>query len=121
MEIREQRRIRPRGRQRVEIDIGRQQRFLEQWPARDHAAGRIDHRRCAGESLAALEADQIGERNEDTMLFGDAAHDALPAQHGRRQGLILAGIVCLSEPPGRRRARDDHELRAFERRDGGGQ
>src|SRR6266511_3869902 len=120
LQVRQQRRIGPRRRQRVEIDVGGEQRFFEQRAARDDSSRRVDHRRRAGKALAALEPHEVRECDEHAMLLGDTAHDPLPPHDGRRQRLAFT-IVVLARASGRRGTRHDEQLRALERGHRGGE
>ncbi len=102
LQIRQQRRVRPRRRQRIEIDVRGQQRLFEQRSARDHSARWIDDGRRAGEPLAAFEPHEVRKRDEDAVLLRNAPDDALPANDRRGQRLALACLILGFAEPARR-------------------
>ena len=84
-------------------------------PSREDVAARTGDERPAGKGLAALEADQLGQRDEDAVLLGDVLHHAAPSARG-----WPAGRRCrpsADHAAGRARARDDDELGAIQRRE----
>ncbi len=113
-EIRQERSLRSRPRDLLEVDIVGEHRLLEQRPAQHDITGRAHHHRASGEPFATLESHQARERHPHAVLVRHATQDALPPHHARRQPdtfLVHPRAAC------RRRARHDHELGPLERGD----
>src|SRR6266566_1281132 len=111
LEVGQERRIRPRPRQLLQIDVGGQHRLLEQRPAQHDLSPGIDQQRAAREPFTALEPHQARVRDVHPVFLRDALEDPLPPHHAR--GQACASFVHAGAA-GRGRTRHEDELRAVQ-------
>ena len=118
LEVGEQRHVGAHPGDLVQLHRHPQQIFLEHPGPGQHVPPGAHHQRAARKRLAALESDQLRQRDVDPVLPRNGLDGPLPAEQAGRP--LLAALIGR-EPAGRAGAHHDQQLRPIQRRDGGHQ
>jgi len=112
LEIRQQRQVGAGAGDLLEIERRRHQRFVEERASHDQVAARAGYQRSTDEPLAALESDELGERDVHPVLARNVLHQPLPPEGA-------GGATAFDRLNASRRAgaRHQDELRPVQRAD----
>jgi hypothetical protein len=111
VKVRKQRHVGPSAREIAQVDRRDEHCLVPDRSTTADVAARTHQHRRAGEHLAALAPDEVRERHEHAMLFGNVANEALPSRY---RSWARNGVLTRPDTASRSGGGKENQLRIVE-------